>query len=133
MYNSITLIGRLGKDPEIKSTKSGSSFARLNVATNEWRKDGDDFQEITQWHQVVIWDERLVQKTAKAKMGSVVYLEGMVKYREYMKDGEKRFATDVEVPRFSGKFGIMPAGKAVPNDLGDSLPAEMAEVEAIPF
>jgi single-strand DNA-binding protein len=79
----------------------------MSLATNEWRKDGDDFIEITQWHQCVIWDSRLADKAAKAQKGQKVMLQGMVKYRSYEKDGVTRYATDIEVPRFTGQFSII--------------------------
>ena len=134
MFNSVTLIGNLGKDPEIKTTQKGDAFAKLSLATNEWRKDGDEFIEITQWHQCVIWDTRLADKAAKAQKGQKVMLQGMVKYRSYEKDGVTRYATDIEVPRFSGQFAVIDKatnGSAAEGSPAPTTPADLND--DIPF
>lgn len=133
MYNSVTLIGRLGKEPEFKKTKSGQSFAKLSLATNEWRKDGDDFMEITQWHQVVIWDDKLAQKASQVAKGSVCYLEGMVKYRSYEQDGVTKYATDIEVPRFSGKFGVLDKNNSTNGPTAKPSVDDMVDIDDIPL
>lgn len=134
MLNSVILIGNLGKDPEIKTTQKGDTFAKLSLATNEFRKDGEDFIEITQWHQCVIWDTYLANRAAKAQKGQKVALQGMVKYRSYEKDGVTKYATDIEVPRFGGNFQIVEKGTNGSAEEMSPTPVTAADLDDdIPF
>ena len=63
MYNSITIIGNLGRDPEIKQTSKGGNYAILSVATH--RKMAGEKQ--TEWHKVVVWDEKIADVLAKSR------------------------------------------------------------------
>ena len=56
MINEVTLIGRLGADAEIKETSKGDKYARLSLATNQKYKKGDEWQEKTEWHKIVVFD-----------------------------------------------------------------------------
>jgi single-strand DNA-binding protein len=75
--NKVILIGNLGKDPEVKYTPSGAAVAKLTLATNERFKDkGGDWQDRTEWHNVVLW-QRLAEIAGEyLKKGSKVYIEG---------------------------------------------------------
>ena len=105
------MVGNLGKDPEIKQTTNGNQFAKFSMATTEKRKDGDK----TEWHNVVVWDEYATKFVGNyLKKGSQVYLEGKIETRTWDKDGEKRYATEIVVPKFGGVLmgGSKPEGMA---------------------
>ena len=96
--NKVTLIGRLGRDPELKYTASGTAYCRFSLATDDsWtdRSTGDR-QERTEWHSVVAWEklaEICGQYLAKGRM---VYIEGSIQSRQYEdKDGNKRTSFDI--------------------------------------
>jgi single-strand DNA-binding protein len=75
MVNKVTLIGNLGRDPEVFQTQSGRAVARLSIATNEvWMKDGER-QRRTEWHRVVVWGPR-AERTTELRKGTPVYVEG---------------------------------------------------------
>ena len=78
--NKVILIGNLGKDPEVKYTPSGTPVAKLTLATNERFKDkGGEWQDRTEWHNVVVW-QRLAEIAGEyLKKGSKVYIEGRPK------------------------------------------------------
>jgi len=94
--NRAQLIGNLGADPEIRSTPSGVSVAKLRIATTESYKDkSDQWVETTDWHNVVLWGTyaKLAENLHK---GSKVYIEGKIQTRSYDgKDGVKRYVTEV--------------------------------------
>ena len=98
MYNKAILIGNLGKDPEVRHLEGGSSVARLTVATNESYKDKDgNWQNLTEWHNVVAW--RALADTAERTMkkGSMVFVEGKLKSRSYKdQNGVDRYVTEIE-------------------------------------
>ena len=80
MLNSVTLIGRLGKQPEIKTTNAGKKFARFSLATSKKIK-GED---VTQWHQVVVWNEKLSEVIEKyVNKGDLLAIQGEIEYRKY--------------------------------------------------
>jgi len=82
MVNKVTLIGNLGRDPELFRTQSGQSVARLSIATNEvWMKDGER-QRRTEWHRVVVWGPR-ADRTAQLRKGTPVYVEGRLRTRTF--------------------------------------------------
>jgi len=114
--NRMIIVGRLGRDLEIKTTKNGKLFAKLSVATNKSRKVGDSYEEETTWHNVVTFQERLVKiLDGKLSKGDIVYVEGTLSIGEYTdNDGVKRRSVSVDVGfdgtigRISGKQGSAP-------------------------
>ena len=96
--NKVQLIGRLGQDPEIKYTDSGKNVANVSLATSEtWKDQSGENQEKTEWHKLVMWDRLATLAENYLKKGSQIYAEGSIQTREYMKDDEKRYITEVKV------------------------------------
>lgn len=113
--NKVTLIGNLGRDPEIRITQSGDKVANLSVATSETWKDKNtgERKEKSEWHRVVIFNERLV-KVAEAylKKGSKVYLEGSLQTRKWTdQGGAEKYSTEVVMQKFGGEL-VMLSGKS---------------------
>ena len=95
--NKVILVGRLGADPEVRSLESGTKVASIRLATSERYKDKNgNQQEITEWHNVVLW-RGLADVTEKyLKKGDQVYVEGKLKTRKWTdKDGHDRYSTDI--------------------------------------
>ena len=96
MYNKVTLVGRLGADPEVKYTQSGTPVATFNLATSEtWKKDGNK-QEKTEWHKIVAW-ENLGEVCGKyLTKGKLVLIEGKLQTRSWEdKEGNKKQVTEI--------------------------------------
>ncbi len=84
--NKAILIGNLGRDPEIRSTQDGTKIANFSVATSEnWRdRSTGERRERTEWHRVVIFDEKLTEIAEKyLRKGSKVYVEGQIQTRKW--------------------------------------------------
>lgn len=95
--NKVILVGRLGKDPELTYTQSGTAKAKFSVATSrKWRdkKDGST-KEKTAWHNVVAWDALAKTCGQYLAKGRQVAIEGEIEYRDYEKDGIKRTFTEI--------------------------------------
>ena len=96
--NRVQLIGNLGKDPEIKYTPSGTAVAKLTIATNERFKDkGGEWQDRTEWHNVVLW-QRLAEIAGEyLKKGGKVYVEGRLQTRSWedKQTGQKKYMTEI--------------------------------------
>lgn len=108
MINKIILVGNVGKDPEIRSTQSGSEIASFSLATSESYKDKNgEKQTITQWHNVSVFGKTVNIIKSYVKKGSKLYLEGSIKYDEYEKDGEKRYSTKIVINNFSHKVTLL--------------------------
>lgn len=110
MVNKVTLIGRLGADPEVRRLENGVAVARFSVATNENYKDNmGNWQDRTEWHNVVAW--RLMAEKAEngLKKGSLVYIDGKISTRKWQdQNGNDRYSTDVVanyLRNISGKDG----------------------------
>jgi single-strand DNA-binding protein len=102
MFNKVTLIGRLGNDPEIRHLEGGVAVARISLATNEYYKDKDgNPQETTEWHNVVMWRELAERAEKQLKKGALVFVEGKISYRKYTgQDNVERYYTDIVVSLF---------------------------------
>ncbi len=88
--NKIILIGRLGRDPEVRYLENGASVAKIAVATTESYKDkSGEWQEQTEWHDVVMWRFLAERAEKTLKKGALVYIEGKLKHRKYQKEGEE--------------------------------------------
>lgn len=96
--NRVQLIGNLGKDPEIKYTPQGTPVAKLTIATNERFKDkAGEWQDRTEWHNVVLW-QRLAEIAGEyLKKGGKVYIEGRLQTRSWddKQTGQKKYMTEV--------------------------------------
>jgi single-strand DNA-binding protein len=96
--NKVILIGNLGKDPEVKYTQSGLPVARITLATNERFKDkSGEWQDRTEWHNVVLW-QRLAEIAGEyLKKGSKVYIEGRLQTRSWddKNTNQKKYMTEV--------------------------------------
>jgi single-strand DNA-binding protein len=96
--NKVTLIGNLGRDPELRYTNSGIPVATFSIATNEQWKDSDgNTQEKTEWHNIVTW-QKLAEICAEyLKKGSKVYIEGRLQTRSWddKNTGQKRTTTEI--------------------------------------
>ncbi len=99
--NKIMLIGNLGSDPEIRSTANGTRVATLSLATSrQWTNQAGERQEKTEWHRVVLWNNRnsgLADLAEKyLKKGDRLYVEGRIEYRTWEdREGNTRYTTEV--------------------------------------
>ena len=125
--NKVILVGNLGRDPEIRSTNDGTRIANLALATSEtWRdRNSGERKERTEWHRVVIFNERLVEITEKyLRKGSKIYVEGALQTRKWTDNqGQERYSTEVVLQRFRGELtmldGARGAGGAAEGDYDD--------------
>lgn len=96
--NKVILVGNLGKDPEVKYTPSGVPVAKFSLATNERYKDkGGEWQDRTEWHNIVAW-QRLAEIIGEyVKKGSKIYIEGRLQTSSWedKQSGEKKYRTEV--------------------------------------
>ncbi len=109
--NKVILIGRLGKDPEVRSTQAGSKIVSFSLATSDqWTdKASGERQERTEWHRVVIFNEQIagVAERFLAK-GGMVHLEGALQTRKWSDNaGVERYSTEVVLARFRGELTLL--------------------------
>ena len=109
--NKVILVGNLGRDPEIRSTNDGTRIANLRLATSEsWRdRNSGERKERTEWHSVVIFNERLVEIAEKyLRKGSKIYVEGALQTRKWTdQQGQERYSTEVVLQRFRGELTML--------------------------
>src|SRR3979411_1118132 len=114
--NKVILVGNLGKDPEIRRTQDGRPIANLSVATSEsWRdKNTGERKERTEWHRVVIFNERLVDVVEKyVKKGSKLYIEGALQTRKWTDNtGAEKYSTEVVLQRFRGELTMLDGARS---------------------
>jgi len=145
MINKVLLIGNLGRDPEIRHLESGASVGKFSVATNESYKDkSNEWQTITEWHEVVVWRALAERAEQSLKKGMQVYVEGKLRTRKWQdQEGKDRYTTEVVANTFrilerrerseSGNYGSdfpaaeepspqKPAVDQSPEDKIDDLP-----------
>ena len=98
MINKVILVGRLGKDPETKSTPGGTTVAKFTMATDEKFTDkSGEKQERTEWHNIVAW-ARLAEICGQyLRKGSLVYIEGSIRTDSWedKESGQKRYRTEI--------------------------------------
>lgn len=109
--NKVTLIGNVGKDPEVRRTTSGEAVVNLSIATSEIWKDkaSGERKEKTEWHRIVSFNEGLNKVIeAYVKKGSKVYLEGSLQTRKWTdKDGAEKYSTEIVLNRFNGTLVLL--------------------------
>jgi single-strand DNA-binding protein len=141
--NKVILVGNLGADPEVRTTSNGGKVATLSLATSrKWKKDGAD-QEKTEWHRVILWDNAKGAKLATLaesylRKGSKLYVEGQIEYRQWEKDGQTKYTTEIvgrEVNLLGGDdrqlaAAVAPKGKDADFD---KRPEVLDEEDDLPF
>ena len=98
MINNVILVGRLGKDPEIRSTPQGTSVAKFTLATDEKFTDrGGEKQERTEWHNVVAWGKLGEICGQYLRKGKLVYIEGSIRTDSWddKESGQKKYRTEI--------------------------------------
>jgi single-strand DNA-binding protein len=127
--NKVILVGNLGRDPEIRSTQDGTKVANLSLATSEsWRdKNTGERKERTEWHRVVIFNERLVDVVEKyVKKGSKLYIEGALQTRKWTDNtGAEKYTTEVVLQRFRGDLTMLDGARGGGGGIGGSSPDDI--------
>jgi single-strand DNA-binding protein len=102
--NRVQLIGNLGKDPDVRSTSTGSRVANFTLATSRsWNSPSGEKQEKTEWHNCVAWNSKQGGGLADVverycKKGKQIYVDGEIEYRQYQdKEGQTRYITEIRV------------------------------------
>jgi len=127
--NRVILLGRLGRDPEVRYAQSGTTVATLNMATDERRPDGSGgWKNETEWHRVVLFGKQADLAKQYLTKGREVLIEGSLRTRQWQdKDGQKRYTTEVvcQNMRFVGGRGGAGGGGASSGfePRGDEQPA----------
>ena len=119
--NKVILVGNLGRDPEVRAMQDNNSVVNLSVATSEtWKdKNSGERRERTEWHRVVIFNERLADVAQKfLHKGSKVYLEGQLQTRKWQdQSGIDKYTTEVVLQRFRGELTMLDSR----NDTGEQF------------
>ena len=101
--NKCILVGRVGKDPEVRYTSGGDSVATFSLATSEsWKDAGGEKKEKTEWHNIVAWKKLADLAKNYLPKGSLVYIEGKLQTRKWTdKDNNTRYTTEIVAQNFT--------------------------------
>ena len=110
--NKVTLVGNLGRDPEIRAMQNGDKIVQLSIATSDrWKdKSSGEQRERTEWHRVVIFNDALGKIAEQyLKKGSTVYLEGQLQTRKWtdQQSGQEKYTTEVVLQRYRGELTLL--------------------------
>lgn len=118
--NKVTLIGNLGRDPEIRTTNDGKEIANFSIATSETWKDKmtGEKKDKTEWHRIVCFNEGLVRVIKNyVKKGTKLYIEGQLQTRKWVdNDNQEKYTTEVVLQNFNSTLILLDSrGEAAPN------------------
>jgi len=102
MINKVTLIGYVGQDPDTRTLENGTPVGRFSIATSDSFKDKEgNWQNQTEWHNVVVWRDLAERAQTQIKKGSLVFVDGKISSRKYTdKDGVEKNLTDIVANTF---------------------------------
>lgn len=129
MVNKVILLGNVGKDPEVKQFDNGS-VANFSLATSETYKDkSGERVKRTEWHNLSVGAPGLVDVVSKyVKKGDLLYVEGKIRTREYEKEGQKRYLTEIRVENIQ----LMPKGtNSGTNQTNEEYPAQKSSTSNV--
>lgn len=149
--NKVMIIGRLGRDPELKYTQSGSPVCTFSVATDESYTDNSG-QKVgkAEWHRVVVFQKAAENCSQYLAKGSLVFIEGKLETRKWQdQQGQDRFVTEIKAQRVQfldrkadgdGQQGRQGGGRQTQRrhsadyeDLGPAFPSEASGLDDVPF
>ena len=124
MINKVILVGRLGRDPELRYTPSGTAVANFSMATDErWTANGET-QSRTEWHNIVVWSKLAEICNQYLTKGRLIFIEGRLQTRDWEdKDGNKRRTTEIvasDMKMLGGRREDAPAENTVAAETGSS-------------
>jgi|TARA_R110000824_G_scaffold394040_1_gene593579 single-strand DNA-binding protein len=133
--NKVSLIGNLGKEPEVRSFQNGGQVCNFSLATTrKWKNKDGEPGEKTEWHNVVVRDKNLVVVAERfLTKGTRIYLEGRIEQRQYEQEGTTKYISEVVLAPFEGRLHIEARGKGwrdtedtqsvkLDDDLEDDIP-----------
>lgn len=121
MKNSITLMGRIGKDPEFKTLQGGENVVNLSMATSETYKDkSGEKKQITEWHSLTAWGEKAEMLSKYVKKGDLLMIDGKLTYQKWEKDNVKHERAVIKID----KVYFMPNRSETKNDLKHDVKQE---------
>src|ERR1044071_8597760 len=132
--NKVILVGRLGKDPEIRSTAGGTSVAKFSLATDDRYTDRNgEKQERTEWHNIVAWAKLAEICGQYLKKGQLVYIEGSIRTDSWddKESGQKRYRTEI-VPQTMRMLGARREGESSGGGGGAYAGAKRAATSSAP-
>lgn len=142
--NKVILVGRLGKDPEVRNLDSGVAVANFSIATSETYRDKttNEKKEITEWHNIVLWRGLAEIAQKYLHKGDMVYIEGKLRTRSWEKEGVTRYTTEVVADNMTmlstksgssgGESNYSSASKPSSSE-GISITAETGGSDDLPF
>lgn len=161
MLNKVMLIGRLGRDPELRYAQNGSPICNLRIATDESYTDRDGNKvERTEWHSVAVFQRQAENCSTYLSKGSLVYVEGSLQTRKWQdQQGQDRYTTEIKAQRVQFLDRKSDAQRAAPgesggrnwnqsaggqarqnqynqpddSDLGPAFPSEASGMDDVPF
>lgn len=137
--NKVILVGHLGKDPEVRHLEGGNSVANFTLATNDYYKDKQGTRvERTEWHNIAAWRGLAELAEKYLKKGSLVYVEGKLRTRQYQdKDQQTRYITEIvadEISLLSSRPGIAGTNGAGVVGSGENVALRQEpELDQLPF
>lgn len=123
--NKVILVGRLGKDPEVRNLENGAVVANFSMATSESYRDKTtgEKKEITEWHNIVLWRGLAEIAQKFLRKGDMVYIEGKLRTRSWEKEGVTRYTTEVVGDNMTMLSSRGSGGASSGGDAGYSAPA----------
>jgi single-strand DNA-binding protein len=129
--NSVTLIGRVGRDPDIRTTRGGTKVADVSVATTErWKKAGEK-KEHTEWHRVTVFGPLVDVFANHVKKGSLIAVSGKLRTEKWEDDNKKNHYTTSIIVDEMQLLGRAPASEDADEPAGDNAPLPDAKVDEI--
>lgn len=133
MVNKVILVGRLGRDPEVRHTGSGTAVCNFSLATDEGYRDkaSGEWQKRTEWHRIIAWAKLADQCSNLLSKGKLCYIEGRLQTRDWNdRDGNKRTTTEIvaNVMRV-----LSPKGSGDPSQADMDMDAGVAPPEETAF
>lgn len=110
MVNQVSLLGRVGKDPAVRSLNDGGKVANFSIATSErWKdKQSGERKEKTEWHNVVVWGNLAGIVDQYVKKGSQIFIQGKLQTRKWQdQQGNDRYTTEVVLQGFDAKLQLL--------------------------
>ena len=132
--NKVILVGHLGRDPEVRYTPNGDAVADISLATTEsFRTKEGNYEDRTEWHNLVLWRAQAEFAKEWLKKGQLVYVEGRLQTRQWEdKEGQKRYKTEVVSDQITMLGGFVGRSRDDSNQ-GPAKAAKEKGEDEIPF